>query len=135
VFPYLLLSRQDSAHRQHDLCAVFNGIRYLSWTGVSGGSCPSSPPWPAIFQQMQRSVRFGCFERWVEATRILLREFAGRKGQLTAECSRRRRAARGPGMKARNGAENRRVHIAVDTLGHLLALSVTPAGQGDRAQV
>jgi transposase len=27
------------------------------------------------------------------------------------------------------------VHIAVDTLGHLLALRVTPADQGDRAQV
>jgi hypothetical protein len=27
------------------------------------------------------------------------------------------------------------VHIAVDTLGHLMALKVTPADQGDRAQV
>ena len=28
-----------------------------------------------------------------------------------------------------------KVHIAVDTLGHLLALTVTPADQGDREQV
>ena len=27
------------------------------------------------------------------------------------------------------------MHIAVDTLGHLLALTVTPADQGDRTQV
>ena len=27
------------------------------------------------------------------------------------------------------------MHIAVDTLGHLLALTVTPADQGDRDQV
>jgi transposase len=29
----------------------------------------------------------------------------------------------------------RKVHIAVDTLGHLLALTITPADQGDREQV
>ena len=36
------------------------------------------------------------------------------------------------GAKKRSGSK---VHIAVDTLGHLLALSVTPADQGDRTQV
>ena len=36
------------------------------------------------------------------------------------------------GAKRRKGSK---VHIAVDTLGHLLALTVTPADQGDREQV
>jgi transposase len=36
------------------------------------------------------------------------------------------------GAKRRKGSK---VHIAVDTLGHLLALKVTAADQGDRAQV
>jgi transposase len=36
------------------------------------------------------------------------------------------------GAKRRKGSK---VHIAVDTLGHLLALTVTPAHQGDREQV
>jgi hypothetical protein len=27
VLPYLLLSREDSSHREHDLRAVFNGVR------------------------------------------------------------------------------------------------------------
>jgi hypothetical protein len=36
------------------------------------------------------------------------------------------------GAKRRKGS---RVHIAVDTLGHLLALTVTPGDQGDRDQV
>jgi Transposase DDE domain len=36
------------------------------------------------------------------------------------------------GAKRRKGSK---IHIAVDTLGHLLALLVTPAAQGDRAQV
>jgi len=110
VLPYLLLSREDSAHREHDLRPVFNGVRYIARTGNQWRFMPHDyPPWPAIYQQMQRWMRAECFGRLVEDTRILLREFAGRKGS--------------------------KVHIAVDTLGHLLALSVTSADQGDRTQV
>ena len=36
------------------------------------------------------------------------------------------------GYKKRKGSK---VHLAVDTLGHLLALKVTPANEQDRAQV
>ena len=90
---------------------------------------------------MQRWMRAGCFERLVEDTRILLREFAGRKGQPTAACIDSRTLQSTPESGARagyDGAKRRKgskVHIAVDTLGHLLALRVTPADQGDRAQV
>ena len=94
-----------------------------------------------IYQQMQRWMRAGCFERLVEDTRILLREFAGRKGQPTAACidSRTLQSLAESGARAGyDGAKRRKgskVHIAVDTLGHLLALSVTSADQGDRAEV
>ena len=33
VLPYLLLSREDSEHREHDLRSVFNGVRYIARTG------------------------------------------------------------------------------------------------------
>ena len=142
VLPYLLLSREDSAHREHDLRAVFNGVRYIARTGNQWRFMPHDyPPWPAIYQQMQRWMRAGCFERLVEDTRILLREFAGRKGQPTAACIDSRTLQSTPESGARagyDGAKRRKgskVHIAVDTLGHLLALRVTPADQGDRAQV
>jgi transposase len=142
VLPYLLLSREDSAHREHDLRAVFNGVRYIARTGNQWRFMPHDyPAWPAIYQQMQRWMRAGCFERLVEDTRILLREFAGRKGQPTAACIDSRTLQSTPESGARagyDGAKRRKgskVHIAVDTLGHLLALSVTPADQGDRAQV
>ena len=142
VLPYLLLSREDSAHREHDLRSVFNGVRYIARTGNQWRFMPHDyPPWPAIYQQMQRWMRAGCFERLVEDARILLREFAGRKGQPTAACIDSRTLQSTPESGARagyDGAKRRKgskVHIAVDTLGHLLALSVTPADQGDRAQV
>ena len=38
-------------------------------------------------------------------------------------------------MMEPNGAKASLVHLAVDTLGHLLSLHVTPANEQDRAQV
>ena len=82
-----------------------------------------------------------CFEIMVEDLRILLREFAGRKGQPTAMILDSRTLQSTPESGARagyDGAKRRKgskVHAAVDTLGHLLALHVTAADEQDRAQV
>ena len=55
VLPYLLWSREDSAPREHDLQAVFNGVRTIARTGDYWRFMPHDyPPWPAISQQMQR---------------------------------------------------------------------------------
>jgi transposase len=55
VLPYLLLSREDSAHREHDLRAVFNGVRYVARTGCPWRWMPNDlPPWSAVYQQMRR---------------------------------------------------------------------------------
>ncbi len=65
----------------------------------------------------------------------------GRKGQPTVVCIDSRTLQSTPESGARagyDGAKRRKgskVYIAVDTLGHLLALTVTPADQGDREQV
>ena len=65
----------------------------------------------------------------------------GPKGQPTAICLDSRTLQSTPESGARagyDGAKRRKgskVHIAVDTLGHLLALKVTAADQGDRTQV
>ena len=90
---------------------------------------------------MQRWLRAGCFEVLVEDVRSLLREWGGRKGQPTAVVIDSRTLQSTPESGARagyDGAKRRKgskVHIAVDTLGHLFALTVTPADQGDREQV
>ena len=73
--------------------------------------------------------------------RLLLRLAAGRKGQTSAVILDARTVQSTPesgahagydGHKRRNGAK---VHVAVDTLGHLLAAAVTPASEQERAQV
>ena len=142
VLPYLLLCREDSPQREYDLRAVFNGVRYIAKTGAPWRWMPHDlPPWHAVYQQMRRWLDAGCFELLVEDVRLLLREWAGRKGQPKAVLIDSRTLQSTPESGARagwDGAKRRKGskgHSAVDTLGHLLALKVTAADEGDRAQV
>jgi hypothetical protein len=53
--------REDSLQREHDLRAVFNGVRYVARTGGPGRYLPNDlPPWFVVYQQMQRWLRAGC---------------------------------------------------------------------------
>ena len=140
--PYLTLIRLDSEQREHDLRAVFNALRWLVRSGAHWRMMPHDfPPWAAVYQQMQRWLRAGCFEAMVHDLRVLLREYAGREGQPSAIILDSRTMQSTPESGARagyDGAKRRKgakVHAAVDTLGHLLALHVTPADEQDRAQV
>src|SRR5258705_791381 len=142
VLTYLLLCREDSPQRKHELRTVFNAVRYVARTGGQWRFLPHDlPPWYVVYQQMQRWLKAGCFELLVEDVRSLLRQWGGRKGQPTAVVIDSRTLQSTPESGARagyDGAKRRKgskVHIAVDTMGHLLALKVTAADQGDRAQV
>jgi transposase len=129
VVPYLLLCREDAPQREYSLRAVFNGLRYLVRTGCQWRYLPHDlPPWPVVYQQTQRWIESHCFETMVEDLRLLLREFTGRKAQPTAMLLDSRTIQSTPESGARagyDGAKRRKgskVHAAVDTLGHLLAL-------------
>ena len=142
VAPYLALCREDAAQRDYPLRDVFNALRYIAKTGSQWRFLPNDlPPWAAVYQQMRRWMEARCFEILVEDLRVLLREFAGRKGQPTAMILDSRTLQSTPESGARggyDGAKRRKgskVHAAVDTLGHLLALHVTAANEQDRAQV
>jgi len=73
--------------------------------------------------------------------RALLRLASGKNAQPSAVILDGRTVQSTPERGARagyDGAKRRKglkVHAAVDTLGHLLALKITPANEGDRAQV
>jgi len=77
----------------------------------------------------------------VRDLRMLLREIQDRMPQPRAAVVDNRTLQSSPERGARaayDGAKRRKgskVHIAVDTLGHLLALIVTPANEQDRAHV
>jgi transposase len=140
--PYLALCREDAIQREYPLRDVFNALRYVVRTGCQWRYLPHDlPPWEIVYQQAQRWIRARCFEALVEDLRMLLREFAGRTAQPTAMVIDSRTLQSTPESSARagyDGAKRRKgskVHAAVDTLGHLLALHVTPADEQDRAQV
>ncbi len=142
MVPYLTLIRLDSEQREHDLRAVFNALRWLVRSGAHWRMMPHDfPPWAAVYQQMQRWLRAGCFEAMVHDLRVLLREYAGRDGQPSAVVLDSRTLQSTPESGARagyDGAKRRKgakVHAAVNTLGHLLALHATPADERDRANV
>ena len=141
VAPYLLLQREDSGQREHDLREVFNGLRYIVKTGAPWRWMPNDlPPWAAVYQQTQRWLAAGCFEALVDDLRAVLRLAAGRKAEPSAAIidSRTLRSTPESGERAGYDGGKRKkgskIHMAVDTLGHLLALHVTPASAEDRGE-
>lgn len=142
VAPYLTLMKEDAPQREHSLREVFNGARWIVRTGAQWRMMPNDlPPWHTIYQQTQRWLKAGVFEAITHDLRMLLREIAERAPHPRAAIFDSRTLQSSPergdragydGAKRRKGSK---VHIAVDTLGHLLALFVTPANEQDRAQV
>jgi transposase len=142
VAPYLTLMTEDAPQRSHSLRQVFNGLRWIVRAGAPWRMMPNDlPPWEVVYQQTQRWHRAGVFESLVHDLRELLRVAAGRQARPSAAVFDSRTLQSSPESGARSGydgAKRRKgskTHIAVDTLGHLLALIVTPADEQDRAQV
>lgn len=142
VAPYLCLLPEDAGQRVHHLRDVFDALRWLTRSGSPWRYLPKDfPPWAAVYQQTRRWIDAGCFEALVHDLRAVLRLAEGRSPEPTAMILDSRTIQSTPesgpragydGGKKRKGSK---VHMAVDTLGHLLTLHVTPANEQDRAQV
>ena len=142
VAPYLALVREDAPQRNHDLREVLNGLRWVVRTGSPWRYMPHDlPPWEAVYQQTRRWLSAGVFEEVVYDLRMLLRISVGRAPDPTAAILDSRALRSTPESGSRGGYDGAKrkkgskVHVAVDTLGHLLALHVTPADEQDREQV
>ncbi len=62
VAPNLTLMRDDARHRDHDLRAVFNALRWIVRGGAEWRMLPHDfRPWQAVFQQSQRWLKSGAF--------------------------------------------------------------------------
>src|SRR5215217_2834306 len=142
VAPYLTLMTEDAPQREHDLREVFNGMRYVVRGGLAWRMIPNDlPPWSVVYQQAQRWIAAGVFEAMAQDLRRILRLLEGRREEPSAAVFDSRTLQSTPesgGRAGYDGAKRRKgskAHLAVDTLGHLLALHVTPANEQDRAQV
>jgi transposase len=128
--------------REHSLREVFNGLRWIVRAGAAWRMMPHDlPPWYTVYQQSQRWLKAGVFATMVHDLRALLRVAQGRAEEPSAAIfdSRTLQSTPESGTRAGyDGAKRRRgskVHTAVDTLGHLLAVHVTAANEQDRHQV
>ncbi len=142
VAPYLSLLPQTAAQRRHNLREVFNAVRYIVRTGAPWRWVPTNfPPWEAVYQQARRWIAAGCFEAIVHDLRLLVRVASGRRPQpsIAIVDSRTLRSTEESGARAGVDGHKRvrgsKVHAVVDTMGSLLALSVTPANASERRQV
>src|SRR5215212_6967668 len=142
VTPYLTLMSEDAPQREHDLREVFNAMRWIVRTGSPWRYMPNDlPPWETVYQQAQRWLVASVFETMADDLRELLRMAAGADPKPSAAIldSRTLRSTPESGKRAGyDGAKRKKgtkVHVAVDTLGHLLALHLTPANEQDREQI
>jgi len=142
VAPYLALLREDAPQREYDLREVFNALRWVVRTGSAWRYMPHDlPPWEAVYQQTQRWIRAGVFEEMVHDLRVLLRLSKERASEPSAVILDSRTLRSTPESGPRGGYDGHKnkkgskVHAAVDTLGHLLALRVSPANEDDRKEV
>jgi transposase len=142
VAPYLTLMTQEAPQRVYELREVFNALRWIVHTGAPWRYLPGDfPPWEAVYQQTRRWLDAGVFATMVHDLREMLRWADGRPPQPTAVIfdSATRQSTPESGHRAGYDGHKRRkgskIHLAVDTLGHLLAVLVTPANAQEREQV
>lgn len=142
VAPYLTLMSESAPQREHSLREVFNALRWMVRSGAPWRYLPLHfPPWEAVYQQSQRWIKAGVFEAIVSDLREILRITTGKKAKPSAVIFDSRTLQSTPesgGRAEYDGAKRKKgskTHIAVDTLGNLLAVLVTPANSQDRALV
>lgn len=142
LVPYLTLMREDAPQREYPLRELFNALRYVVKTGCQWRFLPHDfPPWSAVYQQARRWFHAGVFETIAHDLRIIMRVLDDRAEQPSAAIFDARTLQSTPesgGRAGYDGAKRKKgskVHAAVDTLGNLLALTITAANEQERAQV
>jgi transposase len=142
IAPYLTLLPEDAKQREYPLREAFNGRRYIIKTGAQWRQMPHDlPPSAAVYQQAQRWLAWGCFEALLDDRRAVLREALGRSAEPSAIIIDARTLRSSPESGARAGYDGgkrkkgSKLHMAVDTLGNLLALRVTAANVDERTEI
>ncbi len=140
--PFLTLMREDAPQREHPMRDLFDAMRYVVKTGCQWRYLPHDfPPWTAVYQQAQRWMLAGVFEAVTHELRVIVRMIEDRDSQPSGVIFDARTMQSTPESGARAGFDGHKkkkgskIHAAVDTLGNLLAVTVTPANENERGQV
>lgn len=124
----------------HDLRAMLDAIGYLTRYGVEWRALPVDfPPWQAVYAFFERWSDRGLPQALVDRLRGRIRVLLGRRDVPTAAIidaqsvkAAETVAATDSGYDGGKKIKGQKRHIAVDTLGLLLCVSVTAASVQDR---
>lgn len=131
-------SGQRGAPARFDRRLVLNACCYVLRTGCAWRLLPKSfPPWQAVYMTFKRWATAGLFEVMHDRLRQQWRQRMGRAPEPSAaiiDSQSTRSTAQGgnTGFDAGKKVKGRKRHLVVDTLGLLLALTVTAASVQDR---
>jgi transposase len=138
--PYLTLMIEDGPQRRYELRERFNALRRMARAGAWWRLLPINfPPWGLVYQQTQRWLNAGCVEAMVSDLRSVIQVAQERQGQPNAMILDGRTLQStfesGPragydGHKRKRGGK---VQMAVNTLGLLLTVHITPVNEHVRA--
>lgn len=122
----------------HERRLLLNACTYVVRTGCAWRLLPTTfPPWRAVYKAFRSWAHAGTFERMHDRLRQQWRDRVGRAPEPTAaiiDAQSTRSTAQGgnTGFDAGKKVKGRKRHLVVDTLGLLLAVTVTAASVQDR---
>jgi putative transposase len=122
----------------HERRVLVNACCYVVRTGCAWRLLPKSfPPWRAVYKAFRTWAQAGTFEAMHDRLRQQWRDRVGRAPDPTAaiiDAQSTRSTAQGgdTGFDAGKKVKGRKRHLVVDTLGLLLAVTVTAASVQDR---
>ena len=123
----------------HERRLLVNACLYVVRTGCAWRLLPKGvfPPWRAVYKAFRSWARAGTFEAMHDRLRRQWRDRIGRSPEPTAaiiDAQSTRSTAQGgnTGFDAGKKVKGRKRHLVVDTLGLLLAVTITAASVQDR---
>jgi putative transposase len=135
--PWIPPARPGGRPRKTDMREVVNAIFYLTREGCTWRALPHDfPPWKTVYNYFEAWRDDGTWDGFLTALRRRVRRAAGRDPDPRVACidSQSVKTAGGGEEVGTDGGKKvrgRKRHIAVDTLGLLLAVVVTAANVDD----
>src|SRR5436309_3971897 len=135
--PWIPPPRPGGRPRKTDMREVVNAIFYLTREGCTWRALPHDfPPWKTVYNYFEAWRDNGTWDGFLTALRRRVRRAAGRDPDPRVACidSQSVKTAYGGEEVGTDGGKKvrgRKRHIAVDTLGLLLAVTVTAANVDD----
>jgi putative transposase len=135
--PWIPPPRPGGRPRKTNMREVVNAIFYLSREGCTWRALPHDfPPWKTVYNYFEAWKRDGTWDRVLTALRRRVRSAAGRDPDPRVACidSQSAKTAGGGEEVGTDGGKKvrgRKRHLAVDTMGLLLAVVVTAANVDD----